>query len=76
MRIDQKHLSGQKKVVMLEPISVVLLFSLALLSNKMKAAIFQPEREMTFETGNLSALTNEVIWPGRNFNWSYLESRV
>lgn len=35
---------------------------------------FHPEREMTFETGNLTVLTDEVLGPGRNFNWSCLES--
>lgn len=74
MRIYQKHLSDQHKVTkgsILEPISVCFYCSHWLcFSNEMKVAVFQPEREMTFETGNLTALTNEAIWPGRNFNWS------
>lgn len=30
-------------------------------SNEIKVAVFQPKRGMTFETGNLTALTNEVV---------------
>lgn len=74
MRIGQKHLFGQNQVAILEPVSVFLSSHWLCFSNEMKVAVFQPEREVTFETGNLTALTNEVIWPGRNFNGSYLES--
>lgn len=60
----------QNKTGILEPLSVCVLLSLAMrvfychwlcLSNGMKVAVFQPKSGMAFKTGNLTALTNEVI---------------
>lgn len=70
MRIDQKHLSSKNKVAILVHFSVFYCSHWLCFSNEIKVAFsflmrFQPEREMTFETGNPTALTNEAIWPGR-----------